>query len=45
MRECLFRIAPEMSYDFHSEYKSLLATYEQMSKAAAKAKKEDQLHE
>ena len=39
IRECLFRITPEVLVDFHKGYKKLNMTYEQMNRINAKSKR------
>jgi len=42
LRECLFRIAPEINFEFHREYKNMLRNYEQISKQINKSKDESE---
>jgi len=36
LRECLFRITPEVLMDFHKEYKKLLSVYEKTNLLVSK---------
>lgn len=40
LRECMFRVCPEILIDFHKEYKQLLDSYEKICKVSSKKKRD-----